>query len=103
MNKIKALNPEMIYFGGTTQSNAGQIIKDAAYAFESAKVIIGAINKVCKNDRAAIRDAVLATKDFNGVLGPWSFDANGDTSLTTMSGNVVKDGKWEFVSPLKTE
>ncbi len=172
MNKIKALNPDMIYFGGTTQSNAGQIIKDirnvgmtaesvkimgpdgikeqalidaggkdaegvyatfgglppkeltgegakwyqsykakynaepeayAAYAFESAKVIIGAINKVCKNDRAAIRDAVLATKDFNGVLGTWSFDANGDTSLTTMSGNVVKAGKWEFVSPLKPE
>ncbi|MEZ2236764.1 branched-chain amino acid ABC transporter substrate-binding protein [Microcoleus sp.] len=172
MNKIKALNPEMIYFGGTTQSNAGQIIKDirnvgmtqeavkfmgpdgikeqalidaggkdaegvyatfgglppkeltgegakwyagykakynaepeayAAYAYESAKVIIGAINKVCKNDRAAIRDAVLATKDFNGVLGNWSFDANGDTSLTTMSGNVVKGGKWEFVSPLKPE
>ncbi len=172
MNKIKALNPDMIYFGGTTQSNAGQIIKDirnvgmtagavkimgpdgikdqalidaggkdaegvyatfgglppqeltgagaqwyqsykakynaepeayAAYAFESAKVIIAAINKVCKNDRAAIRDAVLATKDFNGVLGTWSFDANGDTSLTTMSGNVVKGGKWEFVSPLKTE
>ncbi|MCZ0902105.1 branched-chain amino acid ABC transporter substrate-binding protein, partial [Microcoleus sp. HI-ES] len=28
MNKIKALNPDMIYLGGTTQSNAGQIIKD---------------------------------------------------------------------------
>ena len=28
MNKIKALNPDMIYFGGTTQSNTGQIIKD---------------------------------------------------------------------------
>ena len=172
MNKIKALNPDLIYFGGTTQSNAGQIIKDmrnvgmtpdavkfmgpdgikeqalidaagkdaegiyatfgglppqeltgagakwyesykakynaepeayAAYAYEAAKVAIGAINKVCKNDRAAIREAVLATKDFNGVLGTWSFDTNGDTSLTTMSGNVVKGGKWEFVNALKTE
>ena len=28
MNKIKALSPDLIYFGGTTQSNAGQIIKD---------------------------------------------------------------------------
>ena len=172
MNKIKALNPDLIYFGGTTQSNAGQIIKDmrnvgmtpdavkimgpdgikeqalidaagkdaegvyatfgglppeeltgvgakwyesykakynaepepyAAYAYESAKVAIGAINKVCKNDRSAIREAVMATKDFNGVLGTWSFDPNGDTSLTTMSGNVVKGGKWEFVSALKLE
>jgi branched-chain amino acid transport system substrate-binding protein len=45
----------------------------------------------------------MATKDFNGVLGTWSFDPNGDTSLTTMSGNVVKGGKWEFVSALKLE
>ncbi|MGE5659202.1 MAG: branched-chain amino acid ABC transporter substrate-binding protein [Actinomycetota bacterium] len=172
MTKIKALNPDMIYFGGTTQSNAGQLIKDmrnvgmapdqvkfmgpdgireqalidaggkdaegvyatfgglppkelkgagaqwynsyktkfnaepeayAAYAYESAKVVYNAINKVCKNDRAAIRDAVLATKDFNGILGNWSFDVNGDTSLTTMSGNVVKNGKWEFETELKTE
>ena len=172
MNKIKALNPDLIYFGGTTQNNAGQIIKDmrnvgmtpdavkfmgpdgikeqalidaagkdaeavyatfgglppqgltgagakwyesykakynaepeayTAYAYEAAKVAIGAINKVCKNDRGAIREAVMATKDFNGVLGTWSFDPNGDTSLTTMSGNVVKGGKWEFVSALKPE
>jgi branched-chain amino acid transport system substrate-binding protein len=28
MTKIKALNPDMIYFGGITQNNAGQLIKD---------------------------------------------------------------------------
>lgn len=173
MTKIKALNPDMIYFGGITQNNAGQLIKDmrnvgmtadkvkfmgpdgtyekaiiesagkdaegiyatfggvpakeltgdgktwyenykkkynnaepeayAAYGYESAKVVLNAINKVCKNDRAAIRDAVMATKDFKGVLGSWSFDPNGDTSLTTMSGNVVKNGKWEFVTALKAD
>jgi branched-chain amino acid transport system substrate-binding protein len=172
MTKIKALNPDLIYFGGITQNNAGQLIKDmrnvgmsadkvkfmspdgtyeqalidaagkdaegvyatfggvppkeltgsgktwyesykkkfnaepeayAAYGYESAKVIVNAINKVCKNDRAAIRDAVMTTKDFEGVLGKWSFDQNGDTSLTTMSGNVVKNGKWEFVTVLKAE
>lgn len=170
MTKIKALNPDLIYFGGTTQTNAGQLIKDmrnvgmtaekvkfmgpdgifeqalidaagkdaegvyatfggvpgkelkgtgktwyesykkkynaepeayAAYGYEAAKVIVDAIGKVCKNDRAAIRDAVLATKDFPGVLGTWNFDANGDTSLTTLSGNVVKNGKFEFVTILQ--
>lgn len=170
MTKIKALNPDLIYFGGTTQTNAGQLIKDmrnvgmtpdkvkfmgpdgifekalidaagkdaegvyatfggvpakqlkgtgqkwyqsykqkysaepeayAAYGYEAAKVIVDAVNKVCKNDRAAIRDAVLSTKDHNGVLGTWSFDQNGDTTLTTLSGNVVKNGQWEFVSVLK--
>jgi branched-chain amino acid transport system substrate-binding protein len=170
MNGIKDKAPDLIYFGGTTQTNAGQLIKDmrnvgmtadkvkfmgpdgtfeqalidaggkdaegvyatfggvparelkgtgqkwyesykkqyksepeayAAYGYESAKVIVDAINKVCKNDREAIRDAVLNTKNFNGVLGTWSFDPNGDTTLTTLSGNVVKNGKWEFVTVLK--
>jgi branched-chain amino acid transport system substrate-binding protein len=172
MNKIKALNPDMIYFGGITQNNAGQLIKDmrnvgmsadrvkfmgpdgtfeqalidaagkdaegvyatfggippkqltgdgktwyesykkkfnsepepyAAYGYESAKVVLNAINKVCKNDRTAIREAILATKDYKGVLGNWSFDANGDTTLKTLSGNVVKNGKWEFVELLKAQ
>jgi branched-chain amino acid transport system substrate-binding protein len=171
MTKIKALNPDLIYFGGITQNNAGQLIKDArnvgmtneqvkfmgpdgiqekalvdaagkdaegvystfggippkqltgagqqwynsykskfgaepetytAYSYEAAKVVLAGINKVCKNDRNAIREAIMATKDFNGILGsPWSFDANGDTTLTVMSGSVVKGGKWEFVSTLK--
>jgi branched-chain amino acid transport system substrate-binding protein len=170
MTKIKALGPELIYFGGTTQTNAGQLIKDmrnvgmtadkvkfmgpdgtfeqalidaagkdaegvyatfggvpakelkgagqkwydsykkkynsepeayAAYGYEAAKVVVDAINQVCKNDRAAIRDAVMNTKNFNGVLGSWSFDQNGDTTLTTLSGNVVKNGKWTFVTVLK--
>ncbi len=29
MNKIKALNPDLIYYGGITQNNSGQLIKDA--------------------------------------------------------------------------
>jgi branched-chain amino acid transport system substrate-binding protein len=45
----------------------------------------------------------MATKDFKGVLGTWSFDQNGDTTLTTMSGNTVKNGKWEFVTTLKAD
>jgi branched-chain amino acid transport system substrate-binding protein len=172
MNSIKEKKPDLIYYGGITQNNAGQLIKDArnvgmsadkvkfmgpdgtyekalidaagkdaegfyatfggvpgkeltgdgktwyesykkkynaepeayaAYGYDSAKVVINAINKVCKNDRAAIRDAVMATKDMKGVLGNFSFDPNGDTSLTTLSGNQVKNGKWEFVSTLKAE
>lgn len=170
MTKIKALNPDLIYFGGITSNNAGQLVKDmrnvgmtpaqvkfmgpdgifdqafidaagkdaegsyatfggvpakelkgagktwyesykkqynaepeayAAYGYEAAKAVVNGINKVCKNDRAAIRDAVMNTKDFKGLLGTWSFDANGDTTLTTLSGNQVKNGKWVFVTVLK--
>lgn len=170
MNKIKDLEPDLIYFGGITQNNAGQLIKDmrnvgmtevkfmgpdgifeqalidaggkdaegvyatfggvppkeltgrgkewydaykakfnsepeayAAYGFEAAQVVLNAISEVCEADRDAIREAVLATKDFPGLLGTWSFDENGDTTSTTMSGNVVKDGKWTFAETLQAK
>lgn len=73
----------------------------ALYGFEAAKVVLQAIGKVCKNDREAIRETVLATKDYPGLLGEWSFDANGDTTLTLFSGFQVKNGAWEYVTPLK--
>jgi branched-chain amino acid transport system substrate-binding protein len=70
------------------------------YGYEAANVVIDAIERICKDgkdptDRATVRDYVFATKDFDGVLGKWSFDKNGDTSLTSMTGYVVKDGKYE--------
>ncbi len=75
----------------------------AAYGYDAAKILIAAINKSCATptDRKAIRDAVFATKDYKGVLGTYSFDENGDTTLTDMSGQQVKSGKFEFVSNLK--
>ena len=165
--KIVAAAPDMVYFGGITQNNAGQLLKDiraegfmgkfmgpdgiyetafieaagadaegvyatfggvpaeklegdaatwyanykakynaepevyAVYGYESANVAMNAINSVCKQDRAAIQSAVMGTKDFKGILGTWSFDANGDTSLTSMSGAQVVAGKFEFVQPIK--
>ncbi len=62
-----------------------------------------ALNKNFKNDRAAVRDAVMKTKDLAGITGTWSFDPNGDTSLTIMSGSIVNNGKWELVTTLKPE
>jgi branched-chain amino acid transport system substrate-binding protein len=165
--KIKDAAPDLVYFGGITQNNAGLLLKDlrasgfqgkflgpdgiyeqafleaagdsaegayitfggvpadklegkgkewyeaykakfnaepeayASYGYEATSVALGAINSVCKKDRAAILDAVFATKDFDGILGNWSFDANGDTSLTTMSGLQVKAGKFEFLQTVK--
>ena len=67
----------------------------AIYGFEAASVVISAISKVCAKDKAAILNAMYTTKDFSGALGTWSFDANGDTTLIAMLGNIVKGGKWE--------
>ena len=171
MATIKSEKPDLVYFGGTTQSKGGQIAKDmiaagldcklmvpdacyedafitfgrrrkrqrslstspsagcrpselegpgqgvrrevrrqvstsmpegyAIYGYEAAKVAIEAIARAGVKDRDAIRKACLAIKDFDqGALGTWSFDANGDTTLAPISGNIVHDGKFELVKLL---
>ncbi|MFN8637024.1 MAG: branched-chain amino acid ABC transporter substrate-binding protein [Chloroflexota bacterium] len=67
----------------------------APYAYEAIKVALDAIKRAGKKDRALIRDALLATRDYDGILGRFSFDANGDTTLTTISGREVKNGKFD--------
>jgi len=165
VTKIKQKKPDLIFFGGTTQTNAGQLAKDlvsgglkiklmvpdgcfenafiesagasnvegntyitfggipvneltgkgkefyenykkkynaepegyAIYGYEAAKVIMEGIKRAGKKDREAVRGAVAATKDFDGALGKWSFDKNGDTTLKSMSGHMVENGKFKSV------
>ena len=72
----------------------------AIYGFEAMSVAVRAIGAVCAKDRAAIRAAVLGTKNFNGVLGTWAFEATGDTSLKSMQGYRVISGTWASTGPL---
>lgn len=169
MTKIKARNPDLVYFGGTTQTKAGQLANDmravglkckymvpdgcfeeaflksanpdnlndltfitfgglppskltgkgaefykkykekyksepeayAVYGYEVGRVLIEIIKRANKKDREAFIEAAKSIKNFDGVLGKWSFDENGDTTLTIMSGNTVKNGRFEFVKILK--
>ncbi|HET6284426.1 MAG TPA: branched-chain amino acid ABC transporter substrate-binding protein, partial [Polyangia bacterium] len=56
-----------------------------------------ALAKAGKKDRDAVREAMVGLGQTDGALGTWKFDANGDTSLTTMSVNTIKKGQFEFV------
>ena len=162
VTKIKSTGANMVYFGGTTQTNAGQVAKDlvaggadvkfmspdgtreqafidaagkdaldgrayvtfgglppeqlkgkgkefydnykkkyhaepeayAVYGYEAARVVLEAIRRAGAKDREAITAAARGLKDFDGVLGKWSFDENGDTSLKVMVVEAVKDGKF---------
>jgi branched-chain amino acid transport system substrate-binding protein len=65
----------------------------AVYGYEAAKVALAAIKKVNKKDRDAIREAILATKNFSeGAIGTWSFDENGDTSAQIFTISEIKNG-----------
>ncbi|MFI5024593.1 MAG: branched-chain amino acid ABC transporter substrate-binding protein [Alphaproteobacteria bacterium] len=79
----------------------------ALYSWEAAEVAIDGIKRAGVKDREKIRAAIAATKNFDGLNGKWSFDANGDTTMDVMSGyKVVKADtpigcKFEFVDVLK--
>ena len=70
-----------------------------AYAYEAANVMLDAIERAYEADGEVNRQNVLrevfATEEFEGVLGTWSFDEDGDTTLTELSVQRVEDG--EFV------
>lgn len=74
-----------------------------SYAYEAAKVVLQAIQTAagsCATHnsaqcRGAVRDAIYGTKNFDGVLGQWSFTETGDTTLKQMSGRQVKNGAFD--------
>ena len=68
----------------------------AVYGYEAGCVVLEAIRKAGTKDRRAISDAALAIRDFDGALGHWGFDANGDTTMRTLTVSVVKNGRFEF-------
>ena len=78
----------------------------AVYGYEAMSVLIAAMESVCAAGgdptlRASVTQAVLATKNFNGALGTWSFDANGDISLTDITYYQAQNGKFVPIGQFK--
>lgn len=73
-----------------------------AYAYEAANVMLDAIEKASEDaggevpDRQAVVEQILATEDYQGVLGTWSFDEDGDTTLTELSVQRVVNGEFKL-------
>jgi branched-chain amino acid transport system substrate-binding protein len=68
----------------------------AIYGYDAMNVVLDAIERAGKKDRAAILEALKQTKDYEGALGTWSFDENGDTTLRTIGGYKVTNGRFAF-------
>ncbi len=67
----------------------------AVYGYEAASAALAAMGKVCLKDRTVLLSAMFKTQDFDGVLGQWSFDANGDISLPTLLHYTLQGGAWQ--------
>jgi branched-chain amino acid transport system substrate-binding protein len=47
-------------------------------------------------DRQAVLEQIFATEDYKGVLGTWSFDEDGDTTLSKLSILRVEGGEFQL-------
>ena len=71
----------------------------AIMGYDSMGAALKAIEDVCAaggdpTDRAAVTKAVFAIKDFDGGLGKWSFDENGDITLPYFLVGQVQGGAY---------
>jgi branched-chain amino acid transport system substrate-binding protein len=75
----------------------------AAYGYESMALLLDAIRRAGGDgdDRHAVIDEVLSTQDRHSVLGTYSIDGNGDTTLDSVSGYRISDGLPVFPVELK--
>jgi branched-chain amino acid transport system substrate-binding protein len=177
MQKIADADPDAIYFGGITQNNGGQLVKDkvgvgmsnedviflgpdgiyeedfitaagdagngvfatfgglpeeelpekgqkfvedyrakygedaaieayTSYGYEAANVMLDAIERAGEDgevEREEVVDELFATKDYDGILGTWSFDEDGDTTLSDYSVFGIDGGEWVFEESVQAE
>jgi branched-chain amino acid transport system substrate-binding protein len=77
----------------------------AVYGFETMSLALDAIKRAGDkgNDRQAVIDQLFATKDRQSVLGTYSMDKNGDTSITDYGVYKIKDGQITFDRVIKAQ
>jgi len=66
----------------------------ALTSYVAMQVVLQAIKQAETPTRAGVLAAMSKLGDMTDALGTWHFDANGDTSLTRISGLQLKNGQW---------
>ncbi|MCR6655815.1 MAG: ABC transporter substrate-binding protein [Opitutus sp.] len=72
---------------------------NASLGYDSVLVLADAIRRAGSTDRAAIRDALAATKDFEAVTGTITIDPKRDASKSAVI-ITVKDGRFQYVETI---
>jgi len=77
-----------------TKYNTQTVDPYAIYGYETMALALDAIKRAGAkgNDRAEVVKALLATTDRESVLGTYSIDPNGDTTLTDYGLYTIEDG-----------
>jgi branched-chain amino acid transport system substrate-binding protein len=77
----------------------------AIYGYEAMQVALLAIQNAGDkgNDRQSVIDQFFKIKDRDSVLGKYSIDQNGDTTLSDYGGDKVKGGQLVFDKVIKAK
>lgn len=70
------------------------------FAYDAANAVLTAIERAATPDRKVILDAMTTLGEMQGIDGHFTFDINGDTTITTISGSVIRDGTFEYLETL---
>ena len=71
----------------------------AALGYDSAMVLADAIKRAGTTERAALRDAIAATKDYEGLTGKTTLNAQRDATKPAVI-ITVKDGKFKYLETI---
>jgi branched-chain amino acid transport system substrate-binding protein len=75
----------------------------AIYGYEAMQLALDAIKRSGDGSKEKIKEAVFATKDRSSVLGTYSIDENGDTTLTDYGVYKVENGELKFDQTIKAQ
>ena len=71
------------------------------YGYEAMQLALDAIERSGTGEKADVLKALFDTKDRESVLGTYSIDDNGDTTLTEMAIETVENGELKFDKVVK--
>jgi ABC-type branched-subunit amino acid transport system substrate-binding protein len=74
----------------------------AAYGYEAVALVLDAIERAGSEgeDRSAVMDELLATTDRDSILGTYSIESTGDTTLNAIAGYRIERGEPVFDTAL---
>jgi len=75
----------------------------AIYGYEGMMLALDAIERSGDGSKEKIKEALFATKDRSSVLGTYSIDENGDTTLTDYGAYGVENGELKFDQTIKAQ
>jgi branched-chain amino acid transport system substrate-binding protein len=77
----------------------------AIYGYEAMSLILDAMKRAGNkaNDRKTVNEMIHSTKDKQSVLGTYSIDKNGDTTLTDYGLYSIKAGNLNFLKVIKAK